>query len=299
MIIGVDIGGNSIKAVRLDEDGRVEKKLVRPTGRGQPADIKDRLLRLVSDVAGEGRPDAVGIGICGLVDSRNARVIASGALPRLRNCKVHEKLEGLLGVPVRVYKDSIMAAYGEWQVGAAKGRDNVLIFVLGANVSGGVICDGRLLHGHTGNIGGCGHISVDPNGPICVCGNRGCVGLLGSSNGLARHYRDLTHEDKAPEEVSALVAEGDEKAMEALHQTCRCLAVALGASINLLDPELVLISGGLSTLGDTLLEPLRREIITCVFPEKLVELTIACGQLGMYAGAIGAGLYMRDHGGVA
>jgi glucokinase len=104
----------------------------------------------------------------------------------------------------------------------------------------------------------------------------------------------LTHKESSPEEVSALLEQGDPDAEQALHQTCHCLAIGIGAAINFLDPEVVIVTGGLSVLGDALLDPLRREIMTCVFPEKLVEIQIQIGQLGAYAGAIGAALFLRD-----
>jgi len=100
--------------------------------------------------------------------------------------------------------------------------------------------------------------------------------------------------DKSPEEVSALILDGDPQAEKALGQTCRCLAIAIGAAINFMDPEQVLISGGLASLGETLLEPLRKELMACVFPELLVEIAIECGALGVHAGAMGAALFARD-----
>ncbi len=292
VIIGLDIGGNQIKAVTFTREEGVLGKLTRPTGRGKPADLVERIVRIVTEMTKGRKPERIGLGICALCDRVQGRIIASGAFPKLRNFKIGETLGQALDVPVSVMNDAMMATYGEWKMGAGKEKEDFVLFCIGAGVSGGAVSGGKLLVGHTRNFGGFGHISVDPDGPPCICGNRGCLCILGSSAGLARHYRDITHVDKSPEEVSALVSEGDEAANQALVQTCRCLALGIGAAINVMDPELVLIGGGMASLGDMLLDPLKKEVMGCVFPEKIAEINIECGHLGNYAGAIGAALFV-------
>lgn len=296
MIVGLDIGGNNLKLVPYREGEGFGEKICRPTGRGQPREILERAVRMIKETAAGEKLEAVTIGICGLIDHEKGKVVVSGALPRLRDFPLTERIREELGVPAFLFNDGLLATYGEWQLGAGKDKKDMLFLALGKGVTGGAVCGGCLLEGHTGNFGGFGHISVDPDGPLCMCGNRGCLCILGSSSGLAHHFRDLTHEDKSPEEVSSLAVQGDQRAIRALHMTCRSLGLGIGAVINAMDPELVVIGGGLSTLGETLLEPLRREIMACVFPEIVARLTLVQGALGIYAGAMGGVLLARNKG---
>ncbi len=296
MIVGLDIGGNNIKLVLYREGEGFIRKVCRPTGRGQPTEILDRTVRMVKESLDGGKPRAVVVGICGLVDSSQGLIHVSGALPRLRGFHLAGKLQEELGVPVHLFNDGLLGTYGEWKAGAGRGKKDILFVSLGKGVTGGAVCGGCLLEGHTGNFGGFGHISVDPDGPLCMCGNRGCLCILGSSSGLAHHFRDLTHEDKSPEEVSSLAAQGDQRAVRALHMTCRSLGIGIGAAINVMDPEIVIIGGGLSTLGETLLDPLKREVLSCVFPEMVANIDLVQGQLGIYSGAMGGVLLAEDKG---
>ena len=296
MIVGLDIGGNNLKLVLHREGEGFVEKVVRPTGRGQPQEILERAVRMVKETVSGDRPRAVTVGVCGLVDREEGKVVVSGALPRLRNYPLAPKITEELGVPAHLFNDGVLATYGEWKIGAGRDRKDVLYLALGKGVTGGAVCGGCLLEGHSGNFGGFGHISVDPDGPLCMCGNRGCLCILGSSSGLAHHFRDLTHEDKSPEEVSSLAAQGDQRAIRALHLTCRSLGLGIGAAINIMDPEIVIVGGGLSALGETLLDPLKREIMACVFPEMVARLTLVQGDLGIYAGAMGGVLLAKDKG---
>ncbi len=296
MIVGLDIGGNNVKLVLHRREEGFGEKICRPTGRGQPQEILDRAVRMVKESSAGEKVEAVTVGVCGLVDRQAGKIVVSGALPRLRDFPLAKKIEEELGVPVHLFNDGVLATYGEWKLGAGKGKKDILFIALGKGVTGGAVCGGCLLEGHTGNFGGFGHISVDPDGPLCMCGNRGCLCILGSSSGLAHHFRDLTHEDKSPEEVSSLAIQGDSRALRALHMTCRSLGLGIGAAINVMDPELVIIGGGLSTLGEALLEPLKREILACVFPEMVARLGLVQAELGIYAGALGGVLLAKDKG---
>jgi glucokinase len=284
--LGIDLGGSSIKTVLVTPDGQTLARNQVEFDAAQQMDWAERIRDLTRQTQLERREKAAWIGISapGLA-ARDARSIAY--MPgRLRG------LEGLnwatlLGAarPVPVLNDAHAALVGEGWLGAAKGLTNVLLLTLGTGVGGAAMVDGKLLRGHLGRAGHLGHICLDPQGPGDICGTPGSLELVmgnctieGRSAGRFRSTHDL---------VAAHLA-GDPEASRIWLLSVRGLACAVASFINILDPEAVIIGGGIARSGSALFEPLERFLDEVEWRPGGARVKVLPAQLGELAGAYGA-----------
>lgn len=304
-VVGVDVGGTKLLAVRLDPDGTVVPDLaiaVPLHGAGVVEEVAAAAHRL----AGPGGPGAIGVGVPGLVDGSGTVCFAPN-LHGLEGTPVIEALGAALpGWRVWVGNDATAAGWGEHDRGAARNADDVLVLTLGTGIGGAIISGGRLVEGRNRYAGEFGHMVVDPHGPRCPCGKRGCWERFASGSGLGSLARETAIAGEAPrlvalaggdpeavrgEHVTAAAAEGDGPALEIMDRFGWWVAVGLANLANALDPGLIVLGGGLISAGDVLIEPTRRAFATLVeapFARALVDIRPA--MLGSQAGAIGAGL---------
>jgi len=323
---GVDIGGTKVLGVAYADDGTVvaSRRVPTPHLPADPArpplaaavarageELADAtaavVLALRTDLAGE--PGPVGVGFPGMVDRagvlRFAPHLGAAAGADVRSLVSHR----LEGEPVQVANDANCTAVGELSLGAARGFDDVLVVTLGTGIGGAIVMGGRIVTGAHGFAGEIGHMVVDPNGPPCPCGNRGCWERYASGGGLARLAREAalagTLEAAAAlaggdpeavrgEHVTSAAASGDPGARRVVEELGWWLGLGLANLVALLDPEVVVVGGGLARAGDMLLDPARAALA------GLVEgggtrpcVPIRQAALGEHAGAIGAALAAR------
>ena len=300
-VLGVDLGGTKCLGVTLDA-GEVVDELRVPTPKGDRA-VLDEMSALVERLCGKGMPEAIGIGAPGLVDRAGVLRFA----PHLAldgELDLRSQLARRLGIPVVVDNDATCAAWGERAVGAARGLDDVVLVTLGTGIGGGIIAGGRLERGANGFAGEIGHMVIDPQGPRCPCGQRGCWERFASGSGLGRLAREAGQagtaarvvelaggdpEDVRGEHVTSAVAEGDDQATEVLATFAWWLALGLANLANIFDPEAFVVGGGLVAVGDALFEPTR-----AAFDDLLqgagrrAPIAVLPAALGERAGAIGA-----------
>ena len=303
--VGVDVGGTKLLAVAVGADGEVvdELKVATPAG-------ADGVVDAIVDIAeswGDHLP--VGLGIAGLVD-RDGVLRVSPNLPRITSYPFRARLADRLGVPVTVDNDATVATWGELRAGAAKGASDALFVGLGTGIGGGVVSGGVLQRGASGFAGEAGHMVVDPHGPVCPCGRRGCWERFASGTGLGRLAREAAEAGQAPrlvelaggdcelvrgEHVAVAAADGDGPALDVVWEFAWWVAVGVANLVNVLDPEVVVIGGGLAEMGDVLLDPVRSRYQELVLaPEHRPAVPIVAAQLGEHAGAIGAALLAGD-----
>jgi glucokinase len=311
-VAGFDIGGTKILGQVLDpDDARGALAVSRTdTPRGAPA-VVDAIAGVVADLdaqlAQQGRPAlaGVGIGIAGLVDRRGVLQFAPN-LPGIVGFDVPAEVSGATGVPVVADNDANCAVVAEHRVGAGIGAADVVLVTLGTGIGGGVIIDHELVRGAAGFAGEPGHMVVDPNGPMCPCGRRGCWERFASGSGLGRLGREAAEAGLADglvaraggdpdavrgEHVTQAAADGDPDALAVLAQFAWWVALGISNLENLLDPEVVIVGGGLADAGELLLQPTReayRELVLGY--EHRPPVRILGAALGPQAGAIGAGL---------
>jgi glucokinase len=303
--VGIDLGGTKLLGIVLDPSGRVAAEQRVPTPSGADA-IIDAIAALAAALGGPGMP--VGVGVPGLVDNDGVLRFAPN-LPGVLDVPMRAMLEARLQAPVMLENDATAACWAERQVGAAGGFDDVVVVTLGTGIGGGIVAGGQLQRGAHGFAGEIGHMVVDPNGPACPCGKRGCWERFASGGGLGRLGREAAHAGKAArvvelaggdpesvrgEHVTQAALEGDAEAATVMADLAWWLALGLVNLAYLLDTELFVLGGGLIEAGDVLLEPARRAFTTLLAgsahrpPVGLVP-----AQLGEYAGSIGAALLAR------
>jgi glucokinase len=310
LLAGIDVGGTKVLGVLVDParpDVVVDEARV-PTPDGQVAVLDamaDTVRRLADGPAGSAAGvGAVGVGIAGLVDRSGVLHIGPN-LPGLLGVRVGDELDRRLHLPVRVDNDATCAAWGEHLAGAARGERDVACVTLGTGIGGGIVAGGELVRGAHGYGAEFGHMVVDPRGPVCPCGRRGCWERFASGSGLAWLGREAAEagrfdrgvelagsiEALRGEHVSRAAAEGDEGGLAVLRTFADWVALGIGNLVTVLDCSLVVIGGGLVELGDLLLDPVRAAYPAQVMaPGERADVRIVAAELGEHAGAIGAAL---------
>lgn len=304
MRCGVDVGGTKILAVAVDTDLQPARV---PTPRGGPA-IAEAIVGVVTTLTGA-RPDdplaGVGLGIPGLV-TRSGTLRVGPNVPGVVDYPFTTELAARLGVGVTVDNDANCATWGEHERGAARGASDVVLVTLGTGIGAGIVAGGVLQRGANGFAAEAGHMVVDPNGPPCPCGRRGCWERYASGSGLGQLGRAAALAGRADrvvalaggdpenvrgEHVTTAAAEGDADALDVLAQFAWWVALGIANLVDLLDPEVVVVGGGLVEAGDLLLDPVR-----AAYPDLVLAgahrppARIVAAELGESAGAIGAAL---------
>jgi len=291
--LGLDFGGTKLAAGLADETGRLLAFGRCPTepAAGAAGAIA-AMRRLVAAFPPEaGRPVAVGISFGGPVDLACQRTLLSHHGPGWEDFPLVERIADLWACPVAMDNDANAAALGEVRYGAGRGRRNVLYVTVSTGIGGGVVVDGKVYRGSHGLSGEIGHTIVRPDGPLCPCGKRGCLEAVASGPSIARAYAEQagrTDSDVTAEDVFRRAANGDVTARDVLDRAIHALGLGLANAINLLDPELVLIGGGVSRAGDALFVPLREAVDAVCAPAPAGAIPIVPAVLGDAVGVLGA-----------
>lgn len=253
-VLALDIGGTKLAAGLVDLDGRLVWTARTPTPPGADAEaLWDALLTLATDAPFT----AIGVG-CGGPMRWPEGVVSPLNIPGWRDFPLAQRLAAHFRVPVRVHNDAICFAVAEHWRGAGRGHDDMLGMVVSTGVGGGLVLGGRLHDGATGNAGHIGHVVVDPAGPSCTCGGRGCLEAVARGPAVVAWALERGWRDPAPSGVALVDAarRGDRVATAALARAGTAIGVALASTVALLDLELVCVGGGLAAAEDLLLHPL-------------------------------------------
>jgi glucokinase len=300
--IGIDVGGTKINAFRVERDGTVRDRRTVPT----PADDPEAAVRSMIETSRELLTDdvvAIGAGVAGLIDS-NEGVLRFSPNVSWRDLPIAPRIREALGLPCQLDNDANVAAWGEWRFGAGRGYRHMLLVTLGTGIGGGIVAGRRLFRGAHGFGGEIGHVIVEPNGPLCGCGNRGCWEQVASGHAIGRLGRQAAREhpdsllaglaDGHPDAVTGLVVteaahRGDRIANDVLREVGSRLGEGIAGLINVLDPQVVVVGGGAVEAGDALLEPARRRCAEAIEGAAYrPKVPIVAAVLGNDAGAIGA-----------
>jgi glucokinase len=302
---GIDVGGTKCLGVVVDTAGEVLNESRRPTPRGGDGLI-EALAGLIEDLETAAGPlPAVGVGVPGLV-TLDGVLRASPNIPDVAELDVAGRLGTRLRVPLVVGNDATWAALSEWRVGAGRGVDDLVMVTLGTGIGGGVVAGGRLIVGAHGFTGEFGHMVVDPYGPPCPCGRRGCWERYASGSGLAQLARvaavggrlrrvvEMAGGDPAlvrGEHVQAAARERDEAALAVVDEFARWVALGLVNLTNALDPTMFVLGGGLAEGADLYLDSIERWFGALLYsPQLRPHPALAFAELGERAGAVGAAL---------
>ena len=312
-IIGVDVGGTNISVAVLDESGANTYALRSEPTRADQGDeaVVDRMVRMIDTVIAETIAETgakrsaflgVGVGAPGPLDRERGIVLVA---PNLgwHDLALRDIIADRVGLKCTLDNDANCATLGEWWLGAARGARNVVGMTIGTGIGGGLIFDGKLYHGSSDVAGEIGHMTIDSTGRWCKCGNYGCLEQYASGTAIARRAREALSADNdslmtrmvngdMDRLTAALVYEAAKKddplALEVVHDTARFLGAGVANILNIFNPDVVVIAGGVTQAGEALFEPLEREVRRRAFKAAVDAVRIVPGSLPGTAGVVGA-----------
>ena len=312
-VVGVDIGGTNVVVGTMPEDGsrvlglRKERTLVTDG----PDAVVEQIARMVKASLAEARTAlggtalevaGVGIGAPGPLDTTNGIVLLT---PNLgwRNFPLRDRVRDAVGFPAALDNDANCAIFGEWWRGAAAGADIVVGLTIGTGIGGGIVFGGEIFHGASDIAGEIGHMTIDSTGRRCKCGNYGCLEAYASGTAIAERAveglesgalsRLAAYVDGDLRAITAQIVydaarDGDEYALEVIHDTARFLGAGVANLLNIFNPEIVVICGGVTAAGDRLFKPLASEVARRAFRPAVERCRIVPGSLLGTAGVYGA-----------
>jgi glucokinase len=302
-VLAADLGGTHLRAAVVTEDGTILQRADHHTPEAATTDeIITQIVELLASTAAAVSPAPVAacIATAGLIDADEGKVLVAPNIPGFRNLILTTPVAQRLGISTYIENDASAAALGEFRYGAGRGTRHLLHGTLGTGIGGGIVIDSRLYRGAKGLAGEIGHIIIDPAGPRCNCGSRGCLEAMVSGVAFAERARYLLENAKSPvlremvgyEEPTAAhlyqaAAKGDHLCEAEIRHGGHLLGLGLGSLVNVLNPDIVTLSGGLLAMGDMLLKPLRDAMYSLAYGPAAGTL-VRLSTLGDDAGLLGA-----------
>ncbi len=317
-ILGVDLGGTKIAAALATTRGEMLVRGRSPThAQAGPDAVIEGICATINEVLSAkalepSRLLGIGIAAAGIIDSANGKVIFSPNLPGWHEVPLRDAIEQQFGIPTYLGNDANLAALGEWHFGVGEKVANLIYVTVSTGIGGGIIADGKLYTGACGAAGEIGHMTIDVNGPRCRCGNVGCWEALASGTALAREavmritegartsIIELVGGDvsKIDAKIVGLAArQGDELAQDLVSHLGYYFGVGLANLVNIFNPELILIGGGVAKIGDLLLQPAIKVVKERAFSASANAVEIKPAILGDDSGIMGAVAFVLEHSG--
>ena len=289
MILSIDIGGTRFRVAVAKPDGTLVKVVRRSTDTSGGAEwMIEQVESIADDLIGTYPVKAIGVGFGGPVDYSRQRIVNSTHVPGWDNVPLPGLLESRFGLPAIVDNDANVGALGETTYGAGKGLKTVVYYTISTGIGGGVIIDGSIYRGANGNAGELGHVPILKEGPVCACGNSGCLEALCSGPAIGRRGgRRLKRRGMTAREVFDEARAGNRDALQIVSDTVTYLSMGIASTINAFAPEAVIVGGGVSRAGKTLFEPLRQAVTERVMPVHRSDVRILQAKRGDNAVLLG------------
>lgn len=293
-MIGVDLGGTSIRVAVVDGSDSIVSRVERATPVGSEPDLLAALEGAIGEVFTAGVA-AIGVAVPSRIDRARGRAVSSTNVP-LDDLDLRDIVARRFGRPAQIENDATAAAIGEWQLGAGRGSRNLVMLTLGTGIGGGLILDGRPYRGTSGAAAEIGHIVVDLDGPRCqgTCDGRGHLEGLASGTAAAALARDLFGPAADAHTLVDAAEGGNRDAIAALERIGRYLGAGIASLVNLLEPELVVVGGGFAAAGELLLGPARAVLARDGVTPSRDTVRVVRAALGVDAGLVGAALVGRE-----
>jgi glucokinase len=305
LVFAADLGGTNLRSATVDENGRIHFRLKQNTPQADEAEAIVRAL-VIAVREGKAQSEALGshlsavsVVVPGSVNVEKGVVVKAPNLPCLNGFHLTEALSSELNLPAIIENDANAAAVGEMWQGAGKGQRTIVCVTLGTGVGGGIILDGKLWRGVNDSAAEIGHMCVDPFGGVaCQCGSRGCLEVYASATAIVRMAREagprhpnsrlISQEKLTAEKIYWAGMKGDELALEAFRRMGVFLGIGLANLINILNPEMIVIGGGVVSAWELFAQHMQREIAERAFPVPAMEVKVVPGECGDDAGLLGA-----------
>ena len=314
-VLAVDLGGTKIIAAIISDKGQVmAREYYLTLAEGGPQSVIDRILSAIDHILGSVNLDlsklhSISLAAAGTIDLDKGLVTLSPNLPGWCNIPLRDIVKEKYRVDTFLINDASAAALGEHHFGAGRGVNNLVLLTLGTGIGGGIIINGELYSGPCGSAGEIGHTTIDVNGPRCGCGNVGCLEMLASGTAIAQEaVRRISQGERSSltkildgkvanitaKEVSLAAQNGDSLALAVISQAATYLGVAMVNLVNIFNPEMIIIGGGMAQMGDFLLNTARQVVKERAFPLSAQAVRIVTAQLGDNAGVLGAAVFARQ-----
>lgn len=311
--IGIDVGGTNVKIALVDNKGKIIYSNSIPTRAEMGYEytinnMKEAITELIKETKSDPKNiESIGFGFPGQIDYQKGIVRLAPNIPGWVDVPIAEIMEKEFGIPTRVDNDVRCAALGELNYGAGQGCENLICITVGTGIGSGLVINGKLVRGASNAAGEIGHIKLDMNGgPLCGCGDRGCLEAFASGpsivamaeeyikGGKSTKYRELANPDITPYIVSEAAKQGDPVAKRIFTIVGEYIGIGLASVVNLLNPEKIIIGGGVAAAGDLLLTPIKESLIKRAMPIAGSAVELVPAQLGNSAGVIGASLLINS-----
>ena len=314
-VLAMDLGGTKIIAAIVSDKGEmVAREYYFTLAEGGPQPVIDRLLSAIGQLLGSVNLDSsqlhsISLAVAGAIDMEKGLVTLSPNLPGWHDIPLRDMVKDRYQVDTFLLNDASAAVLGEHHFGVGKGVNNLILLTLGTGIGGGIIINGELYWGRCGSAGEIGHMTIDVNGPGCSCGNIGCIEMLASGTAIAQEaIRRISQGERSSltevvkgevgnitaREVSLAARSGDSLALEVISKAATYLGVAMVNLVNIFNPEMIIIGGGMTPMGDLLLDTARQVVGERAFPLSAKAVRIVTAQLGEDAGVLGAAIFARQ-----
>jgi len=316
LAIGVDLGGSKIGIALVKKNGEIEKYVKIPTNAEQGKElIINRIKQGIYQVIEEKDLQinnilGIGIGAPGPVDYKKGIIHCAPNLPEWTDVPLSNIIKDEFKIPVIVENDANAAAWGEKSFGIAKGIDDMICISLGTGIGAGLILNGKIYHGKNNLAGEIGHIVVNKEGPLCNCGNYGCLEAYSSASGIKNRINNkikeletesqvlpplLNFDDISLAQIFEMARQGNQIVQDIVDEAIEYLGIGIASVVNILNPEMVVLVGGITNEGEKLLNPLKETVFQRGMSSHLQDLKIVFGSLGEYAGVIGAAALLWNY----
>ena len=299
LTIAIDIGGTHIRVAAYEANSTTPIAHHKTKSLAQTPGVYDRLAEAIQHIWQDGQVSAIGIASPGPLDPHAGVILDTPNILEWDNFPLVAKLTEQFGVPVYLDNDANMAGLAEWQYGAGKGHRDLVYLTISTGIGGGVISDGQLIQGYRGMGAELGHMLIDPNGPLCGCGQHGHIESFSSGPSIVRYFNEQlnagqksslqTHPNLGTAELAKAALTGDTLASSAFSRAGHYLGIAVANFLAIFDPSILIFGGGVSQVGDLLFKPFEESLRKHVFhPHYMDDLVITKVALGDDAGLLGA-----------
>jgi glucokinase-like ROK family protein len=306
-VAGIDMGASHLTILIANFAAQVlaerEIPLTIANGPNECIQKADQLLQSLLKGLGKDLRDlaAIGLGVPGPTVAKEGMVLSPPIMPGWDRFPIRDTCQKMWGCPVSLNNDAELGVLGEWAYGAGRGEENLAYIKVGTGIGAGLFIDGQIYRGATGSAGEIGHMTVDENGPLCTCGSHGCLEAIAGGKAIAAKARQAIEQNKNTElanirpvesitaiEIANAAARGDLVAQEILAEAGNQLGIAITSLVNLFNPSVVVVGGGVAQTGDLFLEPIRKMVLKRSLPAAAQSVRITTALLGKRSSCMGA-----------
>lgn len=313
-VVAVDVGGTKFIASVVDSKGNILSHVYCPTRADQgPEKVIKRLIGTIGEAIEKSATDinrigGISLAVAGIIDINRGLITEAPNLPNWNNVRLDALLQDEFRIPAFLLNDASAAALGEWCFGAGIGIENLIFMTVSTGIGGGLIINGELYNGTDGSAAEIGHMIVQADGPLCKCGRHGCLEAMASGTSIARMARERINRgensimtDMVDGAVESITAESvavagrkkDVLALSVINDAAYFLGIGLANLVNLLNPQIIVIGGGVSTMGEMLLKPARKSMAAHAFKLPASTVRIVKSKLTPNGGILGAAAYAQ------